>query len=88
MEEKKISKKTKVGIVKSNKMQKTVVVSVTTEKVHPVFRKRIKTKNNFKAHDADNSCGMGDKVMIEETRPLSKDKSWRVVKILEKAKMI
>lgn len=85
--EKTINKKTKIGIVKSDKMEKTVVVNVISEKVHPVFQKRIKTRKSFKAHDEENMCGIGDTVLIEETRPLSKDKTWRVVKILEKARL-
>ena len=76
---------TRVGVVVSNKMDKTVVVRVDNLVKHSVYKKFIKRKVTFKAHDKDNSCGIGDKVLIVETRPLSKDKRWRVRQILEKA---
>ena len=85
MEEQKSAKKTRVGMVKSNKMDKTVVVSVDRLIHHQKYRKFIRRQNKFKAHDAHNACQIGDRVLIEESRPLSKDKRWVVVKILEKA---
>ena len=79
-------RKTRVGIVVSNKMDKTVVVAIEDNVRHPLYKKIIKRTVKFKAHDEQNACGVGDKVMIMETRPLSKDKRWRVVEIIEKAK--
>ena len=79
-------RKTRVGIVSSDKMDKTVVVSIKDRVRHPLYGKIINRTVKYKAHDADNSCGVGDKVLIMETRPLSKDKRWRVVEIIEKAK--
>jgi len=75
----------RVGIVVSDKMDKTVVVRVDRLVKHSVYKKFIKSKSNCKAHDEENVCGIGDKVLIVETRPLSKDKRWRVRQILEKA---
>lgn len=80
------NRKVREGIVVSNKMQKTVVVAEETTKVHPIYKKRVKLTRKYKAHDEENTCQIGDKVKIMETRPLSKDKNWRVVEILEKAK--
>ena len=79
-------RKTRVGQVISDKMDKTVVVSVQRLIRHPLYGRIIKLSNKFKAHDETNECRVGDKVKIMETRPLSKDKRWRVVSILEKAK--
>ena len=79
-------RKTRVGIVSSDKMDKTVVVSIKDRVRHPLYGKIINRTVKYKAHDEDNSCGVGDKVLIMETRPLSKDKRWRVVEIVEKAK--
>lgn len=79
-------RKVKDGIVVSNKMDKTVVVLEVTMKLHPLYRKRIKNSKKYKAHDEENKCEIGDKVTIMETRPLSKEKRWRVVEIIEKAK--
>ena len=73
-------------MVVSNKMDKTVVVAIQDNVKHPLYKKIIKRTVKFKAHDEQNACGVGDKVLIMETRPLSKDKRWRVVEILEKAK--
>ncbi len=84
MENKKSHRKTRVGVVVSDKMDKTVVVLVERLVQHPKYRKYIKRRNKFKAHDPQNLCREGDKVLIEETRPLSKTKRWRVVKILER----
>ena len=79
-------RKTRVGIVSSNKMEKTIVVSIKDNVKHPLYQKIIKRTVMFKAHDENNECGIGDKVEIMETRPLSKDKRWRLVRIIEKAK--
>ena len=79
-------RKTRVGIVASDKMDKTVVVAIQDNVKHPLYKKIIKNTIRLKAHDEDNSCGIGDRVLIMETRPLSKDKNWRVVEIIEKAK--
>lgn len=85
MEEQKSGRKTRVGTVMSNAMDKTVVVLVERLINHPKYRKFIRRRNKFKAHDAQSACGIGDKVLIEESRPLSKSKRWVVVKVLEKA---
>lgn len=77
-------RKTRVGTVISNKMDKTVVVKVETLRHHPLYRKTIKVAARFKAHDENKACGMGDLVRIEETRPLSKEKRWRVAEIIRK----
>ena len=87
MEEKRTSsRKTRVGKVVSDKMDKTVVVAVVDNVRHPLYKKIVKHTVKFKAHDEENACGIGDTVMIMETRPISKDKRWRVVEIIEKAK--
>jgi small subunit ribosomal protein S17 len=78
-------RKTRVGIVVSDKMDKTVVVAIEDNVKHPLYKKIIKNTIRLKAHDENNICGVGDKVLIMETRPLSKDKKWRVVEIVEKA---
>ena len=82
------SRKTRIGIVKSDKMEKTVVVKVESRVRHPLVGKIIRTNKTFKAHDENNEAKVGDKVLIMETRPLSKDKRWRVVEILEKAPIV
>ncbi|MBR4867677.1 MAG: 30S ribosomal protein S17 [Clostridia bacterium] len=79
-------RKTRTGIVASNKMEKTVVVAVQDNVKHPLYNKIVKRTVKFKAHDEENACNIGDRVMIMETRPISKDKRWRVVEIIEKAK--
>ena len=79
-------RKTRVGTVVSDKMDKTVVVAIQDNVKHPLYKKVVKRTVKFKAHDEENACGIGDRVMITETRPLSKDKRWRVSKIIEKAK--
>ena len=79
-------RKTRVGIVTSDKMDKTVVVSVKDKVQHPLYKKIVNRTLKLKAHDENNECGIGDRVMIMETRPLSKDKRWRVAEIIEKAK--
>ena len=80
------SRKTRVGKVISDKMDKTIVVAVEDRVAHPLYKKIIKRTYKLKAHDADNACRIGDTVRVMETRPLSKDKRWRLVEILEKAK--
>lgn len=79
-------RKTRVGMVVSDKMDKTIVVAIKDNVRHPLYKKIIKRTIMLKAHDENNSCGIGDKVEIMETRPLSKDKRWRLVNIIEKAK--
>jgi len=79
-------RKTRTGIVTSDKMDKTIVVAIETTVAHALYRKRIKRTVKFKAHDENNECRIGDLVTIMETRPLSKDKHWRLVEILERAK--
>lgn len=79
-------RKTRVGIVVSNKMDKTVVVAIQDNVRHPLYNKIVKRTVKLKAHDEENICSEGDKVLVTETRPLSKDKRWRVVEIIEKAK--
>jgi small subunit ribosomal protein S17 len=85
MEEKKSTRKTWVGKVMSNKMDKTVVVMVERLIQEAKYSKYVRRRNTFKAHDEQNACSVGDRVLIEESRPISKDKRWLVVKILEKA---
>ena len=79
-------RKTRVGMVKSNKMDKTIVVSIEDNVRHPLYKKIIKRTVNLKAHDEKKECNIGDRVLVMETRPLSKDKRWRLVEIIEKAK--
>lgn len=80
------NRKVRNGTVVSDKMDKTVVVAIETFVTHPLYKKQLKRTVKFKAHDENNECGIGDTVKIMETRPLSKDKRWRVVSIIEKAK--
>lgn len=79
-------RKTQVGMVSSDKMDKTVVVTVKDRVKHPLYKKIVNRTVKIKSHDENNECRVGDKVLIMETRPLSKDKRWRVVEIIEKAK--
>jgi len=79
-------RKVRLGTVVSDKMDKTVVVQVTDRKAHPLYKKVIRHRVRFKAHDEGNECKVGDLVRIMETRPLSKDKRWRVVEVVEKAR--
>lgn len=88
MQETKTRKQTKVGRVVSDKMDKTVVIAVDYLKPHPLYRKIIRKTNKFHAHDEDNSCKLGDVVRIEESRPLSKLKRWRVVEIVQRAEEV
>jgi len=85
-EKRKSGRKTRVGKVVSDKMDKTIVVAVETRVAHPLYKKIIKRTYKLKAHDENNDCGAGDTVRVMETRPLSKDKRWRLVEIIEKAK--
>lgn len=79
-------RKEKIGKVISNKMEKTIVVAVETKASHPIYKKMINRTYKLKAHDENNECSIGDIVKVMETRPLSKDKRWRLVEIIEKAK--
>lgn len=79
-------RKTRIGQVISDKMDKTIVVSIEDSVQHPLYKKTMKRTYKLKAHDENNECGIGDTVEVMETRPLSKDKRWRLVRIVEKAK--
>jgi len=79
-------RKTRVGLVTSDKMDKTIVVSIVDNVKHPLYGKIVKRTYKLKAHDENNECKVGDRVKVMETRPLSKDKRWRLVEIIEKAK--
>jgi len=79
-------RKTRIGMVVSDKMDKTIVVSIVENVRHPVYSKVVKQTYKLKAHDEKNECNIGDKVMVMETKPISKDKRWRLVEILNKAK--
>ena len=79
-------RKTLVGRVVSDKMDKTIVIAIETMTLHPIYKKRVKSTTKFKAHDEKNVAQTGDKVRIMETRPLSRDKRWRLVEIVEKAR--
>ena len=80
------NRKTRTGVVVSDKMDKTIVVEIRTRVKHPLYGKILNRTTRLKAHDEENACGIGDRVMVMETRPLSKDKRWRLVEIIEKAK--
>lgn len=79
-------RKTRIGVVVSDKMDKTIVVSISSLVRHPLYGKTMKRTSKVKAHDETNQCTIGDKVRIAETRPLSKDKHWRLLEVIEKAK--
>jgi small subunit ribosomal protein S17 len=79
-------RKTRMGKVVSNKMEKTIVVAIEDFVKHPLYKKVVKHTARFKAHDENNECKIGDKVLITETRPISKDKRWRLTQIIEKVK--
>ena len=81
-------RKTRVGRVVSNKMDKTVVVVVETSKRHPLYKKIIRRMTRYKAHDENNKCGIGDTVTIAETRPISREKRWRVAEIITKGEVV
>ena len=87
-EQKRGGRKERIGVVASDKMDKTVVVRVDTRVRHPLYGKITSVSKKFKAHDEQNEARIGDKVLIAETRPLSRDKRWRVVEILEKAPIV
>jgi len=87
MAEKKVNRREWVGRVVRNKMNKTVVVAVERSVVHPLYRKVLRRLTKFKAHDEQNVCNVGDRVRMIETRPISKDKHWRVVEVLEKGRV-
>ncbi len=80
------NRKTRTGVVVSDKMDKTIVVEIRTRVKHPLYGKIMNRTTRLKAHDEENACGIGDYVTVMETRPLSKDKRWRLVEIIEKAK--
>ena len=86
LEETRNTRKTKIGMVVSNNMQKTIVVEVTSSVQHPLYKKVVKQTNKFKVHDENNEASVGDTVEIAETRPLSREKHWRLVQIVVKAK--
>lgn len=79
-------RKTRIGIVVSDKMDKSIVISIKERVKHPLYKKTVSRSKKLMAHDENNECGIGDKVMVEETRPLSSRKRWRLVEIIEKAK--
>ncbi len=79
-------RKTRIGVVVSDKMDKTIVVKLSTRVKHPLYSKYINKTTKIKAHDENNECGVGDTVKVMETRPLSREKRWRLVEIIEKAK--
>ena len=79
-------RKTRVGKVVSDKMDKTIVVAIVDNVKHPLYNKIVKRTRKLKAHDEENTCKIGDRVRVMETRPLSKDKRWRLVEVIEKAK--
>ncbi len=84
--EKRNLRKERIGVVVSNKMNKTIVIAVKTKVKHPMYGKFVNKTSKFFAHDEENTCGIGDTVRIMETRPLSKNKNWRLVEIIERAK--
>lgn len=86
MSEQRGLRKTRQGVVVSDKMDKTIVVAITTRVRHPLYGKIVKRTTKLKAHDEENACGIGDTVRVMETRPLSRDKRWRLDEIVEKAK--
>ena len=79
-------RKTRTGVVVSDKMDKTIVVAIATRVPHPLYKKIVKRTYKLKAHDEKNECGVGDKVRVMETRPMSREKRWRLVEVIEKAK--
>lgn len=86
MENTRANRKTRVGMVVSDKMDKTIVVAIRTKTQHPLYKKTLNRTLRLKAHDENNECGIGDTVKVMETRPLSKDKRWRLVEVIDKAK--
>lgn len=88
MAENRGNRKIRIGTVSSDKMDKTITVSVETVKQHPLYKKTVKTSKKYKAHDEENQAKIGDIVKIMETRPLSKDKRWRLIEVVQKAKTL
>lgn len=88
MAEERGNRKVRIGTVTSNKMEKTITVLVETVKQHPLYKKTVRTSKKYKAHDEGNEAKIGDVVRIMETRPLSKDKCWRLIEIVERAKTL
>lgn len=88
MSEERGNRKMRIGTVTSDKMEKTITISVETVKQHPLYKKTIRTSKKYKAHDENNEAKTGDIVKIMETRPLSKDKRWRLIEIIRKAKTL
>ena len=86
MSEERNDRKTRIGMVVSNKMDKTVVIAIKENVTHPLYKKVVKRTVKMKVHDEKNECGVGDRIRVMETRPLSKEKRWRLVEIVEKAK--
>ena len=86
MTENRAFRKTRIGTVLSDKMDKTIVVAIEDSVQHPLYKKTMKRTYKLKAHDENNECGIGDTVEVMETRPLSKDKRWRLIRVIEKAK--
>jgi len=86
MSEERNDRKTRIGMVISNKMDKTVVIAIKENVTHPLYKKVVKRTIKFKVHDEKNECGVGDRIKVMETRPLSREKRWRLVEIVEKAK--
>ena len=86
MTETRAFRKTRIGQVVSDKMDKTIVVAIEDSVRHPLYKKTMKRTYKLKAHDENNECGIGDTVEVMETRPLSKDKRWRLIRVIEKAK--
>ena len=86
MAEERNARKVRIGTVVSDKMDKTIVVAIADNKKHPLYNKVVKTTYKLKAHDEENTCKIGDTVKVAETRPLSKDKRWRLVEVVERAK--
>jgi small subunit ribosomal protein S17 len=84
--EKRNLRKARIGKVVSNKMQKTIVVAIEDSVKHPLYNKVLRRTNNIKVHDEENKCNIGDKVKVMETRPISKDKRWRLIEIVQEAK--
>lgn len=86
MSEERANRKVRIGTVVSDKMDKTIVVALKTRKKHPLYKKTVNYTTKLKAHDENNECGIGDRVRVMETRALSREKRWRLVQVIEKAK--
>ena len=88
MEQKRTHRKTRTGTVVSDRMEKTIVVAVEKKVQHPTYRKFVRRRKKYKAHDAENTARIGDIVLLEETRPLSKDKRWKLVEVIRRAPVV